>query len=381
MEFNKKEMDITFDKFLKNSAIIIDKRHRSNMKKINPSYQGKTFEEMKNIFDLDVNLEISTFKTKYIKKDHPTEICKENVIKMIYLLIFKTQINSKKDLEIEVNNIINIVKKLENDALPFPKKYLVEKLKKMKKIKLSKPIEANISIKLDNSLNTFEKNTELNTKKAKAVIDLMTEFMGSNLEDKQKSEKLDHLCKILTEKISNSENKENSQNLYKFSENIIPNLKKLRTEITLEKNYKKEYYEKVTNCIENCKKIQNELMSEKEKFKQIEKARKNSSHNKESLQHFFEIQKSTIAQANKIINQIKYIKPIDESELPKLKNCEKFLNRPSSTENLKKEIFDSYVEEMEKETKNIISGRLKQTMFGEKAPSSQKILSEILKLF
>lgn len=381
MEFNKIEMNIIFEKFLKNSAVIINKRHRSTIKKVNPSYKKKVFEEIKNIFDLDPNLEISTFKTKYIKKDHFPETCKENVVKMIYLLVFKTEINSEKSLEIEVNNIIDIVKKLEKDDLPFPKKYLIEKLKKMKKIKLSKPIQANISMKLTNNLDTFERSTKLSTQKAKILIDLMAEFMESNLEDKQKSEKLDHFCKILTEKISNSENKKNSQKLYSFTENIVPNLKELKTTIISEKNYKKEDYENVINCIENCKKIQNELMSEKEKFKQIEKTRKNNSHNKESLRHFLEIQKLTIAQANKIISQINYIKPINENELPKLKNCEKFLNRPSSTENLEKEIFDSYVKEIEKETKHIISQRLKQSIFGTKAPSSQKILSEILKLF
>ena len=99
-------------------------------------------------------------------------------------------------------------------------------------------------------------------------------------------------------------------------------MKKLRKETGLEEDYKT-----VSNCINTCKNIRDESMPEKEKFKQIEKNRKNKSHNKESLKHFFDIQKLTIDEANEIIKQTDNIKPIDINELPKFKNCEKFLKK------------------------------------------------------
>lgn len=376
MEFNKKEMDITFEKFLKHSTIVINQRRMNSSNRVNSSYKKKIFQEIKSIFDLDPDISLENFTRNYIKRIHSPVVCKENVVKMVYLLIFETEINSAKDIEIQVNTIIDIVKKLEENELPLPKKYLIEKLKKMKKIKLVKPRKTDISNKLSSSIVEFQNSKELDTKSAVKLINLMIKFMKSSVEDKEKSEKLSLFCQALEDKVLNPENKKNSQKLYSFVENVILNLKKLRKETGLEEDYKT-----VSNCINTCKNIRDESMPEKEKFKQIEKNRKNKSHNKESLKHFFDIQKSTIAQANEIINQAGGMNPITESELPKFKNCEKFLKKASSSENLDEEIFNSYVEEMQNETKRVISERLKKSTFGAKAPSSQKILSEILNLF
>lgn len=375
MEFNKKEMDITFEKFLKHSTIVINQRRMNSSNRVNSSYKKKIFQEIKSIFDLDPDISLENFTRNYIKRIHSPVVCKENVVKMVYLLIFETEINSAKDIEIQVNTIIDIVKKLEENELPLPKKYLIEKLKKMKKIKLIKPRKTDISNKLS-SIAEFQNSKELDTKSAVKLINLMIKFMKSSVEDKEKSEKLSLFCQALEDKVLNPENKKNSQKLYSFAENVILNLKKLRKETGLEEDYKT-----VSNCINTYKNVRDESMPEKEKFKQIEKNRKNKSHNKESLKHFFDIQKSTIAQANEIINQAGGINPITESELPKFKNCEKFLKKASSSENLDEEIFNSYVEEMQNETKRVISERLKKSTFGAKAPSSQKILSEILNLF
>lgn len=277
MEFDKKEIDMIFEKFLKDSATVINWRRLNPINKVNPSYENRIFLELKYLFDLDANLSMNNFKINFIKKVYTSKTCKENIIKMIYFFIFKDEINSKEDIENKVNDIINLVKKMKDSDLPLPKSYLIEKLKKMKMIKLVKTNPGDMLNQTDDD-------------------------------------------------------------------------------------------------------IVNELLTEKEKFKQIEKNRKDKSHNKDSLKHFYELQKSTIDNANEIINQAEGIKPITESELKKLKKCENFLKK-SSDEDLSEKTFDSYVKETRNEVKKVISERLKKSTFGAKAPSSKKVLAKILDLF
>lgn len=277
MEFDKKEIDMIFEKFLKDSAAVINWRRQNPISKVNPSYKNRIFLELKYLFDLDADLSMNNFKINFIKKVYTSKTCKENIIKMLYFFIFNDEINSKEDIENKVNDIINLVKKMKDSDLPLPKSYLIEKLKKMKMIKLVKTNPDDIASQADDD-------------------------------------------------------------------------------------------------------IVNELLTEKEKFKQIEKNRKDKSHNKDSLKHFYELQKSTIDNANEIINQADGIKPITESELKKLKKCENFLKK-SSDEDLSEKTFDSYVKEMRNEVKKVISERLKKSTFGTKAPSSKKVLAKILDLF
>ena len=105
MEFNKKEMDITFEKFLKHSTIVINQRRMNSSNKVNSSYKKKIFQEIKSIFDLDPDISLENFTKNYIERIHRPVICKENVVKMVYLLIFETKINSAKNIEIQVNTI------------------------------------------------------------------------------------------------------------------------------------------------------------------------------------------------------------------------------------------------------------------------------------
>lgn len=376
MEFNKKEMDITFEKLLKDSAIVINQRRGNSMKKVNSSFKKKILKEIKNIFDLDAELDLNTFKRDYINKKHSPTICKENLIKNLYLFIFKSDINDKKDIETQVNNIINFIKKMEDSDLPLPKKYLTEKLKKLKEIKLIKTSTKDLSSQLNSELETFKNNPGLDTENTEKIIDLMIdEHLKPNVDYNQRSEKLEYFCKTLTNKLLNPENQENTPEFYAFIENIIPKLINLYDSTGIEKDYKT-----VKDCISIFRKVRRTFRPETEKFKKIEEKRKIKSHNRESLNHFFDIQKLTIDEANEIIKQTDNIKPIDINELPKFKNCEKFLKK-SSSENIDEEIFDSYVKETRDEIKKVIYERSKQSAFGAKVPSSDKILSEILNLF
>lgn len=376
MEFDKRKTDIAFEKFLKHSAVAINQRRENPLKGVSFSYKTKIFEEIKIIFDMDPNLNISTFKKNYIKRVHLPIACKENIIKMLYLIIFDVEINTKKDLENQIDALISLLKKVKNYDLPMPKKYLTEKFRKLKNIKIIETTENNLSTKLINEIDKFERNDKLDAMATEKLINLLGEYMEIEKNAKEKSENLQSFCQILETKILNYEDQKNSREFYRFVEDTNQKLKTLCT-----KTDSKEDSETIENCIDNCEEAKYKFMTNKEKFKQLEKNRKNKSHNKESLKHFLELQKSTISQANAIINQTDGISPITESELTKLKNCEDFLEKSNLTENIDKKTFDSYVKEMQNETKKIIAQRLKKSTYGQKKPTSKEILSKILNLF
>ena len=66
MEFDKKEIDVIFEKFLKDSATVINWRRQNPINKVNPSYENRIFLELKYLFDLDANLSMNNFKINFI---------------------------------------------------------------------------------------------------------------------------------------------------------------------------------------------------------------------------------------------------------------------------------------------------------------------------
>lgn len=375
MEFNKKEMDITFEKFLKNSAAVINQRKQNSLKKVNSSYKNKIFLELKYIFDLDSDLSINNFKTNFIKKTHTSKTCKENIIKMIYLLIFKDEIKNKEDIKNKVDDIVDLIKKMKDSDLPLPKSYLIKNLKKLKMIKLVKIKEKDRSSQIESELTKFKNNSKLSVTNITKIIDLLIKHMKTTAKDEEKSEKLEQFCEIFNDKLLNQENQYDPKKFIEFSKNIIPKLEELDSVAGIEKDSNN-----INLCINTCKSIIDNHSNKKETFEKIQKNREDKSHNKESLQHFYDLQESTIDRANEIINQFEDMEPIDKSKLPKLKKCETFL-KESSDEDLNKEVFDSYAKEMMDETQKAISKRLQKSKFGTKAPNSKSILSEILDLF
>lgn len=382
MEFNKKEMDITFEKLFKYSVVAINQRRGSSKIRVNFSYKKRIFGYIKTIFDLDPELNLNTFILEIVNKKHTPLACKNNVLKWLYLFIFKTEINNNEDIKNQVDSIINLIKKIDNEDLPLPKKYLTEKFKILKKIKLVKVKNEDLSEQLERELAKFKNDTELDIKSTEKIINLIiNEYMKTYLTDEEKSKKIESFCQALTSKLNNPENKNDTQKLYNFTIRIIPKLRILYESTGVETDYKN-----IKACLSLCRSLRNKSRPESEQFKEIEKRRKMKTHNMESLKDFLEIQKLTIDEANKVIKQAgnENIKEIKLEELPKLINCEKFISKnldKNKSKNLDEEIFNSYVEETRNETKKIISERLKQSSYSTKAPSSQKVLSEILDLF
>lgn len=377
MEFNKKEMDITFEKLFKYSVVAINQRRGSPTIQVNLVYKKRILEYIKTIFDLDPELNLNTFISKIVNQKHTPLACKNNVLKWLYLFIFKTEINNNEDIKNQVDSIISLIKKIDNEDLPLPKKYLTEKFKILKKIKLAKVKTKDFSEQLESELTKFENDTELDIKSTEKMINLIiSECMKTYLTDEEKSEKIANFCQALTSKLNNKENENDTQKLYNFTIRIIPKLRILYESTGVETDYKN-----IKACLSLCRSLRNKSRPESEQFKEIEKRRKMKTHNMESLKDFLEIQKLIIDEANKVIEQNdKNIKKIELNELPKLINCEKFI-RKNKSKNLDEEIFNSYVEETRNETKKIISERLKQSSYSTKPPSSQKVLSEILDLF
>ena len=382
MEFNKKEMDITFEKLFKYSVVAINQRRGSSKIRVNLAYKKRIFGYIKTIFDLDPELNLNTFILEIVNKKHTPFACKNNLLKWLYLFIFKTEINNNEDIKNQVDSIINLTKKIKNEDLPLPKKYLTEKFKILKKIKLVKVKTEDLSEQLESELAKFKNDTELDIKSTEKMINLIiSECMKTYLTDEEKSKKIESFCQALTSKLNNKENENDTQKLYNFTIRIIPKLRILYESTGVETDYKN-----IKACLSLCRSLRNKSRPESEQFKEIEKRRKMKTHNMESLKDFLKIQKLTIDEANKVIKQAGNIKEIKLEELPKLINCEKFINKnldknKNKSKNLDEEIFNSYVEETRNETKKIISERLKQSSYSTKPPSSQKVLSEILDLF
>ena len=371
IEFNKKEMDITFEKLLKKSAIVINQRHADPGKNVNLSHKNKIFGYIKTIFDLPPKLTLSKFEKDYIEKGiSSSSITLKLIIKRFYSFIF---INEETDnIKSQVDVIIDLVKTARQKILPLPKKYLIEKLKKFRKIKITK-INKNVpSWELTNELNNFIDNKELHIKSTEKMIDLL---MKVDISEDDKSEKIENFCTSLKDKLNDPNNRENTKKLYKFVEDIIPKLKTLYNSTGVESSYKP-----LKECISLCKQLRPES-----EFKKIEKDRENKSHDRKSLKNEFEMEKLIINNANETIDQVNKlngtnISEIKVSELPKLKNCEKFLEK-SSSENIDRKIFDSYVKEAKEEIEKVIAEKLKKTMFGTEVPNSKTILNKILDMF
>lgn len=375
-EFNKKEMDIIFEKLLKKSTIVINQRHahpmasekyekckRPEMKNVNLSYINKIVGYIKKIFDLDPTLALDSFLKGYVEKFY-TGYCKEFVIKKLYLFIFR---NQSTDIKKQVDVIIEHVKNPQiKTRLPLPQKYLIEKLKKFRKIKITK-VKKNVSLadnKFNNEVAKFNESN-LNIKVTEKMIDLLIRLDAS---EETRLNNIVRFCNKLKDQLNGPKN-QGTQELYKFAESIIPKLKTLYNSTV--------NCEEIKECISLCKQLRPE-------FDKIETEREKKSHDKESLQFEFDMQKSTIDQANSIIEQINKngitkITPIDVEKLPKFKNCKKFLE--NSSENINQGVFGAYVEETKKEVEKVISDKLKQTMFGTKTPNSKAILDKILDLF
>ncbi len=365
--------------------IIKDRYENPKNEDLGTALQGQIINVFNNLFEFDPKYIKTNFDTKILKKKFSSIPSKEKIVKLIYEFLCDNKVEDKKQVEKSYKNIENQIKKLrKNPGLPFPKEYLIKKLKRLKRAKIQyllKYQQKNQQAFTD-GLNKLASLGELkltNAEHKNTINDILKYFEyenEANLKFQHVQDKIVDVCKILSDECKSIKVEEERQSLHDFIKNVTRRLEIILAQIDW-KNSGDD-----TNCqryLKELKSFVRQTRSSKKKFAKNEQKREKRAYSIESMERIIKVHNDIIARANGILKE----NGIAEINLDNLSTLKKYEEMADSRDPklLEKNYFDSAVKEIQSTVESEINKSRRKSMFKTKAPSSNQVLREILKLF
>jgi len=359
--------------------VIKDRYKNLEKEKLGGGLKGQIINVFNNLFEFEPEYNKMNFDTKILKKKFSSTPSKEKIVKLIYTFLCDNKVKEKKQIEKMYKNIENQIKKFNNNpGLPFPKEYLIKKLKRLKRAKIqSLSCQTTTDGFLDLTLiENFESQREIDKK---TINNIITALENADPTSSIVESNLVKFCKILSDKCKNIQEvkEEDRQDLHNFMKDAILRIEIISAQMEWkdaisDKNNTQRYLKDLKNFVQR-------MRSSKKQFSKIEQKRVKRAYSIESMERIIQVHNHIIDRANEVL-KANGIEEINPQNLNEIKKYEEMANS-KDPKLLEKSYFDRAVKKIQSIVESEISKSKRKSMFKTKAPSSDQVLKEILKLF